>query len=368
MKRDILKHLNMDRRKFLKAAAVSSAATATVLYAPAVHAAKENLKVGSWGGFFEEVLADKIYPEFTKATGIKVTSIGTPNGDAQVVQLAQAIRAGSIPIDVSALIPIPMTRASNSDVIEPLDMKKIPNAENLVGDTAIRNNKAGAPDGAAWFFYYNILVSLQENFPKTPTSWKAMWDPANKGLVAVMAQPEISNIIDITAATYFGGSEILQTKEGVLKVLEKVSELASNVSLWYRDEAQFQNGLETGELPMGIYYNDVATVAQSQGIKIDRVFPTEGAVKNPAYWAISKGSPLIDESHEFINYTLDPETQSLLARELGSGPVIPRELTSLNDEEWALVSTEETTITPDYRLYTDWGDWTATEFTRAISG
>ncbi|MES0884398.1 ABC transporter substrate-binding protein [Roseibium sp. SCP14] len=357
----------MSRRSFLKTAAVSSAVTVTGLHAPAVHAAKESLKIGSWGGFFEEVLAEKLYPEFTKATGIEVTSTGTPQGDAQVVQLAQAIRAGTVPLDVSALIPIPMTRASNADVIEPLDLDKIPNVSLLSPETSIHNNKDGKPDGAAWFFYYNILVTLREDFPETPTSWQSLWDPTNKGLIGIMAQPEVSNIIDITAATYFDGKAALQSKDGVLRVLEKVSELADNVSLWYRDEAQFQNGLETGELPIGIYYNDVATVAQSQGIDINRVFPTEGAVKNPAFWAISKGSALVDEAHEFINYTLDPDVQSLLARELGGGPVVPRATTNLTDEEWGRVSTDAPTITPEYRLYTEWGDWTATEFSRAIS-
>ncbi|WP_170419652.1 ABC transporter substrate-binding protein [Ruegeria atlantica] len=358
----------LNRRQFIKRSAATGAlAAAPGLYAPFVHAQAEPLKIGSWGGFFEEVLADKLYPEFTAATGIEVQSIGTPNGDAQVVQLAQAIRAGNVPLDVSALIPIPMVRATNAGIIEELDMSRIPNAKYLPDVQGISKRSDGNPNGVAWFFYFNILVTLQEDFPETPTSWTELWNPANAGLAGVMAQPEISNIIDITAATYFGGSDILQTKEGVLEVLAKVAELKDTVALWYRDEAQFQNGLETGELPIGIYYNDVATVAQAEGIEIDRIFPKEGAVKNPAYWGISKGTALRDQAHEFLNYTLDPSVQALLARNLGGGPVVPKDTTDLTDEEWDQVSTSKDTIAPAYHLYTDWGDWTATEFSRAIS-
>ncbi|WP_299951504.1 PotD/PotF family extracellular solute-binding protein [uncultured Ruegeria sp.] len=360
--------LGFNRRQFLKTSAATGVLAGTSgLYAPAVHAATEPLKIGSWGGFFEEVLSEKLYPEFTAATGIEVDSIGTPNGDAQVVQLAQAIRAGNIPLDVSALIPIPMVRATNAGIIEELDMSRIPNAKYLPEVQGLSQSTDGNPNGVAWFFYFNILVTLRDDFPQAPNSWTELWNPSNSGLAGVMAQPEISNIIDITAATYFGGPDILKTKEGTLEVLQKVGELKETVSLWYRDEAQFQNGLETGELPIGIYYNDVATVAQAEGIEIDRVFPKEGAVKNPAYWGISKGTALRDQAHEFLNFTLDPSVQALLARNLGGGPVVPRETTDLTDEEWGQVSTDASTIAPAYHLYTDWGDWTATEFSRVIS-
>lgn len=358
----------ISRRQFIKRSVATGAlATLPGLYAPSVHAQSEPLKIGSWGGFFEDVLAEKLYPEFTAATGIEVQSIGTPNGDAQVVQLAQAIRAGNVPLDVSALIPIPMVRATKAGIIEPLDMSRIPNAKYLPEVQGISQSDEGSPNGVAWFFYFNILVTLKEDFPTAPDSWTELWDPANRGLAGVMAQPEISNIIDIAAATYFGGPDTLQSKDGVLEVLAKVGELRETVALWYRDEAQFQNGLETGELPIGIYYNDVATVAQGAGIEIDRIFPKEGAVKNPAYWGISKGTALRDQAHEFLNYTLDPSVQALLARNLGGGPVVPKDTTGLTEEEWDQVSTSESTIAPAYHLYTDWGDWTATEFSRAIS-
>lgn len=367
-KRSISKTACIQRRTVLKGSVAATVGTVLTLGAPAIRAAREPLKIGSWGGFFEEVLAAKLYPEFTAATGIEVHSVGTPIGDAQVVQLQQAIRAGSVPLDVSAFIPIPIERAANADILVPLDLKRIPNAGLLPGDVGIHANASGVPDGAAWFFYYNILVSLREDFPTQPTSWRELWEPRNAGLIAIMAQPEISNLIDITAATYFDGKASLQYRDDILQVLAKIGEMAPNVKLWYRDEAQFQNGLETGELPIGIYYNDVATVAQAAGIEIDRTFPEEGAVKNPGYWAISRNSELIDEAHEFINYSLDPAVQSLLARELGGGPVVPREATDLSDEEWGRVSTDGPTIIPEYRLYTELGDWTATEFSRVIAG
>lgn len=358
---------NISRRRFVQVSAAATALTGTGLSAPYVLASDEPIKVGAWGGFYEETLSKQVYPEFTKATGIEIESIGTPIGDAQVVQLSQSIRAGQVPMDVSAQIPIPMIRAANAEVFDPIDESKLPNASAVDAADPFYRNADGVPLGSTWANYFIVLVALKKYFPVEPDSWGTLWQKEAHGQAALMAQPDVSNIIDIAAATFFGGQEVLRTKDGVLQVLEKISELAKNVKLWYRDEAQFQSGLETGDLPIGLYYNDVATVAQDQGIKMHRTFPKEGAPKNPITWAITKGTPATDRVHEFINYTLTADVQTLLARELGSGPALPRDKLSLNDEEWDRVSTGGKVITPEYRLYTDWGDWTSTEFSKAIS-
>ena len=48
-----------------------------------------------------------------------------------------------------------------------------------------------------------------------------------------------------------GGLEVEEGEE------EKLAEVRPNVRLWYRDEGQFQQALESGEIPMGQYYHDV---------------------------------------------------------------------------------------------------------------
>ena len=208
-------------------------------------AADGPLKVAVWGGFFQDVMDEVLYPAFTEETGIEVESIGKPIGDAWLVQLDQAARAGHVIADVSGLVDIPMARGYNSDLWAPLDLAKIPNAAN-VPDFGISRSDDGTVGGIAWTFYYIILVSNTDVYPEAPQSWEVLWDPANADRLGLMAQPEIGYLLDVTAKVWFDGQGILETQDGILQVLDKIGELEDNVKLWYRDEAQFQQGSADG--------------------------------------------------------------------------------------------------------------------------
>src|SRR3982751_6910553 len=99
----------ISRRSVLKAA--GGLAAATLVSAPFVRPsyAATTLRVSNFGGFFEEAFAKSVYPAFTKQTGIAIQSI-PQSGSAQfLVQLGQAIQAGSAPMDICC--------ASQADVI-----------------------------------------------------------------------------------------------------------------------------------------------------------------------------------------------------------------------------------------------------------
>ena len=61
------------------------------------------IKVGVYGGYFKDSFDKHIFPDFTKATGIKVESVAEPTGEAWLQQLDQAARAGQAPADVSMM-------------------------------------------------------------------------------------------------------------------------------------------------------------------------------------------------------------------------------------------------------------------------
>jgi len=64
-----------------------------------VRAADRSLKVSTFGGYFERMFVEHVYPAFTKATGIAVQSIEQPEGAQLLFQLARRI-AGSAPMDL----------------------------------------------------------------------------------------------------------------------------------------------------------------------------------------------------------------------------------------------------------------------------
>ena len=244
--------IRTSRRTFLKGAT----AVAAVGFPALNLRAAEPLKVGTYGGYFQESFDEYIYPEFTKATGIAIESISEPTGSAWLVQLQAAARAGQTPADVSMMAQTAMTKGAKEKLWMPLDSSAIPNATNLP-DHFVGKYDDGAIFGLGAVAWYITLVTNTDTFPEAPDSWKAMWDPEYADTLGLLALADNSYLMEVTATTWFGGTSILDTDEGIEEVLAKLAELKSNVRLWYRDEGQFQQALESGEIPMGQYYHDV---------------------------------------------------------------------------------------------------------------
>ncbi|PWE51001.1 ABC transporter substrate-binding protein [Thioclava sp. NG1] len=354
----------MKRREFLVSAALGTAALA----APTVlRAASSTLKVGTYGGYFKDSFDKFIYPDFTAATGIEVESIAEPTGEAWLVQLSQAARANQAPADVSMIAQLPRIKGERSGLWAKLDADKMSNISALP-DHFVHRYEDGSVYGTGAVSWYITLVTNTDAYADAPASWKALWDPANKDKLGLMSLATNSFLLEITATTYFGGTDILKTEEGILKVMDKLAEVKPNVRLWYRDEGQFQQALETGEIPMGEYYHDVTSLAASQGKPVRSTFPDEGAVLDSGSWVVSKASSALEQSQIFIDYMAQPEIQAKLSRNVGTAPTVPREKTDLTDEEFAAVSSDKQPILPLYDIYVDRGDWINQKWSEMITG
>jgi len=180
--------------------------------------------------------------------------------------------------------------------------------------------------------------------------------------------PNSSPFDRMGAKTFFGGYDILGSKEGILKVINKLAELKSNVKLWYRDEGQFQQALQSGEIPMGQYYHDVAGLAAADGHPVRSTFPKEGGVNDSGSWAVSRASKKLEEALVFINYMSRPDIQAKLSRKVGTAPTVRRDVTDLTDNEFASVSSDIEPIIPRYQIYTgELTDWVNQKWTEMVT-
>ncbi|HEV7249590.1 MAG TPA: ABC transporter substrate-binding protein [Shinella sp.] len=355
---------NVSRRAVLGA----GVAGASLLAMPAVLRAQDkSLKVGVYGGYFKDSFDKNIFADFTKETGIAVESVAEPTGEAWLVQLEQAAKAGQAPADVSMMSQVAMLKGQTTELWAPLDTAKIPNAANLI-DHFVNKYPDGRIAGIGAVAWYITLVTNTDVFKEAPTSWNALWDPANADKLGLLALVSNSFLLEVTAKTHFGGTNALDTEEGLLKAFEKLAEVKPNVRLWYRDEAQFEQSLKSGEIPMGQYYHDVTGLAAADGQPVRSTFPKEGGIMDSGCWALSRASEKVEEAHTFINYMSQPKIQAILSRKVGTAPTVKRDLIDLTAEEFAAVSSDIEPIIPRYDLYTTKADWLNQKWTEMIAG
>lgn len=345
-----------------------SLAGAGMLAMPSILRAQDkSLKIGVYGGYFKDSFDKNIFPEFTKATGIAVESVAEPTGEAWLVQLEQAAKAGQAPADVSMISQVSMLKGQSTELWTPLDMGKIKNASGLI-DRFVNKYPDGRVAGIGAVAWYITLVTNTDVYKEAPTSWAALWDPANEDKLGLLALVSNSFLLEVTAKTHFGGTNALDTEEGILKAFEKLAEVKPNVRLWYRDEAQFEQALKSGEIPMGQYYHDVTGLAAADGNPVRSTFPKEGGIQDSGCWALSRASTKSEEAHVFIDYMCQPSIQATLSRKVGTAPTVKRELLDLTAEEFAAVSSDIEPITPRYDLYQTKSDWLNQKWTELIVG
>ena len=328
------------RRHLLAGAGALAATTMSPFGLPRARAQGAPLKVGTYGGYFKDSFDEHIFPDFTEETGIEVESVAEPTGEAWLVQLETAARAGAGA--GRRLDDGPGRRGSRA---------RTPSCGRRSTRRSCRTLKNlqphfvhRYPDGQVERRRRGVVVhhaghQHRRRIPEPPTSWKALWDPANKDRLGLLALASNSFLLEITAKTFFGGTEMLDTEDGILKALDKLAELKPNVRLWYRDEAQFEQALKSGEIPMGQYYHDVTGLAAAEGKPVRSTFP-EGRrhARLRLLVRVARPRPKLEEAHVFINYMCQPEIQAMLSRKVGTAPTVKRELLDLTAEEFAAVS------------------------------
>lgn len=339
---------------------------ATTLLAMAGNTAmSEEITVSAWGGFFEETLKAEIYPGFTEETGIEVRSIAQPADQAWLTQLTNAARARKAPADLSLVADEVFLRGNAIGLWAALDADEIPNTETL-SEGFTKTDDEGNLKAVGALTWFTTFVTNTEAAADAPASWADLWTRNWNGKLGLTSNSN-SGLMEATAVTFFGGYEAMETREGLEKIIAKIAELKPQVQLWYRDEGQFQQGLEAGELTGGLYYHDVTMLSAADGLPVTSTFPAEGGILGDAYWIVPRDSKNVAAAEQFIDYMIRPDVQATLARTLGVAPVAERKSMDLTDEEFAAVGSTGTPIRMQTHIHLRESDWLSDAYLEMIS-
>src|SRR5215203_3850637 len=238
----------------------------------------------NWGDY----VAKSTIPDFEKQTGIQVTQdFFSSNED-----LLAKLQAGGTGYDVIVPSDYMVSIMIKSDILEPLDMSKIPNFKN-VGDnykglSYDPKNEYSVPYqwGTTGILYNQKVLGTLE------PSWEPMWDPDNKGKIGMLNDPRETP----GAALYKLGYSVNATSKEQLDEAEAELEKQKPLLRGYFDSTQNRPLVINGDLLLGHVFSGDAFLALSSNEELDYIIPEPAATRWTDNMCIPKGA-------ELSNYT-----------------------------------------------------------------
>lgn len=288
---------------------------------------KKVISFYTWKDYTEK----SILEDFEKHYGIKVILKEYDNRD----QMFSEIQSAPQEFDVILATDVTLPMLSQSKLLEPLDLSRIPNRKfiknefkNLPYDPENKNSVVAGLWGAAG------LVINTDFVPADTDSWSVLWDEKYKGKIALL-----DDCRDAMSVLFKHSSFSINTTDP-----DELKVALSNGQLLVANGVQFGDALGnvekvlSGELWIAQAYNgDVVSLAKGrQDIKF--IFPKEGYGFSVDNLVMSVDSKHKDEALQFIDFYLDPknvartanamaypitiEAESYLRKEILNDPVI----------------------------------------------
>lgn len=306
----------LDRRQLLQGAAGFGAASLLGAGSRSARAAASLNYVG-WQGYDTFLEAGNLMA--AKGLSLQKTFISTAD------EVITKLRLGSSQIDLCTPYFIHDDFLASQDLLEPLDLGKIPNFQKIHPIIA-EYTKENMSEGDSWYSvpmtYGAICMVYNADKIPEPTSWTDMLKEEYKGKVAITADYP-GNIFAWAKVT--GAKEPNKmTKDELAKTIEALVTLKKNhlrtIAPSYGD---LMNLLASGEVVIAQGWEPV-TVWVGDKVNIKVAYPREGSMGFIEGYAIGKGSANVDVAHEFINNALSLEGQ-LAGAEGNSMPAVTQE-------------------------------------------
>jgi spermidine/putrescine-binding protein len=265
-------------------------------------AASKDLNLYAWSEYVPQVLLDG----FKEKTGITVHYDTYSSNE----ELLAKLQAGGSGYDVIIPSDYTISMMINQNLLEPLDMSKIPNYANVMDE--LKNldfdpqNKYSIP-----YQWGTMGIVINRDLAKEPvTRWADLWKPEYKGHVILLDdEREVLGMVLMMLGYDRNSTDAAQLDEAKVKLIE----LMPNVKLMDSDSPK--TALLSGEVWLGQTWNGEAALAQQENPAIEYLCPEEGCGIWYDNLAIPKGAPHKDAALAFLNYVLEPEVSILITRE-----------------------------------------------------
>ncbi len=295
---------SITRRHFLGVTGLGAATAVLSTALPGLGARKAyaelkgTLNVTTWPNYFSQ----ENYDNFTKKTGVQINVNVFGSNEEMLAKL----QAGSTGWDVFVPTNYTISTYKKLDLIEPLDLKLMPNYDEKSQDPRFLG--PGTIDGVVYavpkdWGTTGFIVNTK-SAPQNPMSWKDFFDLAQGALTGKVTVHDYQLTTIGSAAKSLGYSfNTLDEKE--LANVEKL--LIATKPHLFGITSDYQPPMRNGDAAMAMCWTNDAAQLHRDMPEMTYVLGKDGGEIWVDHYAVVKGAPNRDAAYAFIDYILTPE-------------------------------------------------------------
>jgi len=316
----------VSRRGFLKTSAVGMGALAApALISSKALASSGELNFMGWAGY--PSLAEKAFPAFEAATGIKVNMIEQPGQDEMFAQAKVSLQAGGIDMVEPT---IDRVGAWNSNgLLQAFDESKLAMANYLPGLADGAAGERSRKDGKLLYVPSNwgtesIVYNKESAVLGDPASLGALFDPANMATVRPhSALAAMGRWLDATGKLprpwMDGYSDMGAMVELWDIALAEAIKAKANVVQFWSGENEANAGFVANGATVGLCWDSTGFNLRNDGYGY--IAPAEGAFAWHQGFVMMANAVNVEQAHELAKWVSTPEGAALWATAFSSNPV-----------------------------------------------
>ena len=321
-----MKKDTVSRRSFLK----TSAAGVGALAAPALISSKAlassgELNFTGWAGY--PALAEKVFPAFTAATGIKVNFTEQPDQDTMFAQGKVALEAGGIDV-IEPTIDRVGAWATNG-LLGAWDETKLAMDNYLPGLADGAAGERSRKDGKLLYVPSNwgteaLVYNKESAVLGEPASLGALFDPANQVVLRPhSALAAMGRWLDATGKLprpwMDGYSDMTAMAELWDIALAEAIKAKANVVQFWSGENEANAGFTANGATVGLCWDSTGFNLRNDGYGY--AAPAEGAFAWHQGFVLMANATNVDQAHEFAKWVSTAEGAAGWAGAFSSNPV-----------------------------------------------
>jgi spermidine/putrescine transport system substrate-binding protein len=276
-------------------AAVTAGLVSSLIATGAVKAQSKTLNLFIWS----EYIDTGIIKEFEKANGVKVNaSFYESNED----MLAKLEAGGSKQYDVivpsSYIVPVLVKK----NLVQPLDLTKVPNWKNLGASFKNPSFDPGNKYSLGYLFSLTGITYRKDKIKNPGTSWALFFDPQKQPGPFVMLDDSRS-MIGIALKSL--GKPYNSVDKNDLKAVIARLQDAKKRSLGFTGSPEGKNKVLSKQAFMAITYNNEAVRGMQEDKNIGFLIPKEGSEIALDSMMVPNGAANAANAYKFLNFFLD---------------------------------------------------------------